>query len=640
MAQVPDQIDTQAPDQSDMQFERTVEKWFIDRGVPYFCTNYRGAHRFDVLAVFLFMMLVVEVAVSSLGLSAVGLMVVLTGVIYTVVLAPLSGPRAWLAPRGTGLRWIVPGLLLVGAVGVALSPAVGLPLSFLIDAAIVCIGLYAAFELADAKAWMGDEERLARQRARAVSITVIAVIGFALEGSVFHIPLNQAVLALVVVGLILHLARSIASCKPEAPEPFVQPPVGFSAMAPVMPLLVILLGTETALLPHIADSVVVQATAPLALTALLALASVAAFVYAHRLEPVVIPSTQRVVELSNQVPVKSIRPVKGIGGVGWVVPFLVTYPLIVLFFFLDLNTFGADLEGVDAALAALAINILFAGIAWLVVAFGIDAFAQLVRKQATTIVKSIVVALANGLPFLIVFIVFFALTAETWEVAAEASMGSYLGLVAVLIGFTLLFVVAAAAMELGRESGFKSWESVRTAALRGNSSDGTSPPSSPFAERLEQMTGIEPDPDEGVALGRRGRLNALSVLTAYQLIVFIPVTIAAALLFWGLGRLAVPPEVAAQWIGGDNVSATEAALITDRPGLTEDPWLRVGLLLGAFSSLYLAVNVQTEEDQRKRFFNATERGVKQLLAVKVVYDRYPAEKDDIEDVPAGAQLQR
>jgi hypothetical protein len=59
------------------------------------------------------------------------------------------------------------------------------------------------------------------------------------------------------------------------------------------------------------------------------------------------------------------------------------------------------------------------------------------------------------------------------------------------------------------------------------------------------------------------------------------------------------------------------------------------MLLGAFSSLYLAVTVQSSEAQRKQFFDATERGVKQLLAVKVVYDRFLRKQGGIQGVADG-----
>jgi hypothetical protein len=47
----------------------------------------------------------------------------------------------------------------------------------------------------------------------------------------------------------------------------------------------------------------------------------------------------------------------------------------------------------------------------------------------------------------------------------------------------------------------------------------------------------------------------------------------------------------------------------------------VALILGVFSTLYLAVHVQSSPEQREDFFGATERGVRQLLSVKLIYDR-------------------
>ncbi len=613
------------------------EEWFAKRGVPYFCPEYQGRTRFDSVAVFLFAMLALEVGVAWLDLSAIGLIIALATVLYVVLLVPLAGVRSGgERPRALRHQWI-PGVLLLGAIGVIVSIAGDLPIGRWVDAAIVFIGLYAAFELADCNVWTGTEAERRRRRAEVVGLTFLGVVVFALEGSVFEGPVDQALLALVVVVAILRLARSLA---PPSREPQPLPrgePAIVAAMVPVVPLLVILLGAETAVLPHVGESTLIQTTAPLLLTALLALASVLAFVRANRPEaaPVAVPNADHVRKLGRRMPVNSVWIA------AWVLPFLVTYPLLVFFFF-ELDTFGTRLDGLDAALVALGINVLFVGVAWVMVAFGIDAFARAVREQAKSIVESIVMALANGLPLLVVFTVFFALTAETWEVAAEATMGAYLGLLGALFAFTLVFVVATAAIELRRESRFEGWNEVRSAAVREDEVHRTTPPPDDFDAGLATVVKRRAGGENETCLDLKGRswLNAMSVLTAYQLIVFFPVTIAAAILFWGLGKLAVPADVAAEWIGGDNVTAAEARDITTDRAWTEEPWLRVGVLLGAFSSLYLAVTVQANEAQRKQFFDATERGVKQLLAVKLVYDRHRAPVPRGSAVVAGPHCRR
>lgn len=121
-------------------------------------------------------------------------------------------------------------------------------------------------------------------------------------------------------------------------------------------------------------------------------------------------------------------------------------------------------------------------------------------------------------------------------------------------------------------------------------------------------------------LRRLGRINALSVLGAYQAMVFLPVTVAATLLFFGLGEVAVSTETAAEWIYGDGATKKDEAKLEALP-FKEQPGPRVALFLGLFSTLYLAVHVQSNREQREQFFDATERGVRQLLAVKLIYDR-------------------
>jgi hypothetical protein len=609
------------------------EAWFAKRGVPYFCPEYQGRTRFDSVAVFLFAMLALEVGVASLDLSALGLIVGLTTVLYVVLILTLVGGER---PRRLRHQWI-PVALLLGAIGMIVSYAVDLPISRWVDALIVFIGLYAAFELADCNVWTGTDAERRRRRAGVVAITLVAVVGFALEGSVFEGPVDQALLALVVVVAILRLARSLARPVRSAdPVPRREPAI-VAAMVPVVPLLVVLLGAETAVLPHIGASTLIQTTAPLALTALLALAAVLAFIRANRpdVAPVAVPNADHVRELGRHLPVDSVWIA------AWVLPFLVTYPVLVYFFF-ELDTFGARLDGLDAALVALGINVLFLGVAWVVVAFGIDAFARTVGEQVKSIVESIVMALANGLPLLVVFTVFFALTAETWEVAAEATMGYYLALLGALFAFTLVFIVASAAIELRRESRFDGWDQVRRAAVREDEIHRTTPPPDDFDAGLATVVERHAGHENETCLALKGRswLNAMGVLTAYQLIVFFPVTVAAALLFWGLGKLAVPADVAAEWIGGDDVTAAQVRDITTDRALTEEPWLRVGVLLGAFSSLYLAVTVQANDAQRKQFFDATERGVKQLLAVKLVYDSHRAPVPHSSAVVAGPHCRR
>jgi hypothetical protein len=117
------------------------------------------------------------------------------------------------------------------------------------------------------------------------------------------------------------------------------------------------------------------------------------------------------------------------------------------------------------------------------------------------------------------------------------------------------------------------------------------------------------------------RVNALLVIAAYQALVLVPVGISALLLFWAVGRLAVSPDVAAEWVYGDNAGERETRLV-DNLSFLGEPWTRVPLVLAAFSVLYLTVTLLTNKEQRTYFFSAASKALQQRLAVRVAYHRH------------------
>jgi hypothetical protein len=123
------------------------------------------------------------------------------------------------------------------------------------------------------------------------------------------------------------------------------------------------------------------------------------------------------------------------------------------------------------------------------------------------------------------------------------------------------------------------------------------------------------------ALEPRMQVNALLVMAAYQALVLVPVGLGALLLFWGVGRLAVTTSMAAQWIYGDNAGKPEEILV-DKLSFLGEPWTRVPVVLAAFSVLYLAVTLLTNQEQRTYFFSAASEALRQRLAVRVAYRLY------------------
>lgn len=594
----------QVPD-TEKSFQESVDSWFVERGVPYFRPEYTGRSRFRHAAIFLIAMLAVEVTLApTLAPSALWLIGAMVVVVYAVLLFPVVR-RIW---DGIGGTWLLAGVALgtVIAGEAEIAPWA--------NAAILFAGLYAALALSNCQLWATDELQRGHRR-ELVLLTVVSVVVFAFEGSIFRMPVDQRLPALFVVGAIFLFARSMTSSTNQEAEWTAARDPGAAALVPSMPLLVAVLGVETAVWPDVGSDASLQAIPPLVATAIAVSISAVAFVRANRsLEPSLALRTdklrQRVVDW--QPPRRDTKL-----AVLLAVFFLFSYPLLVAFVY-EVDVLGGSPSKLASALVVLAVNVLFLGVVVLMVAFGIDTFMDWVRRQMNAIIDGIAMALAHGVPLLLVFTVFFALTAETWEVAAEASIGKYLGLLGALAGLILAFALASSVLQLRRDATFDDWDAVKNAALRrGEDSEASLPPEEPFSKELALMRTTSDFP---LNLRRLGRINALSVLGAYQAMVFLPVTVVATLLFFGLGEVAVSNETAAEWIYGDDATKKDEAKLEGLP-FKEQPGPRVALFLGLFSTLYLAVHVQSNGEQRKQFFDATERGVRQLLAVKLIYDR-------------------
>jgi hypothetical protein len=217
----------------------------------------------------------------------------------------------------------------------------------------------------------------------------------------------------------------------------------------------------------------------------------------------------------------------------------------------------------------------------------------------------IVQGVAGGLPMLLVFAAFFALTAETWEIVVETDTTKFLSLVGLLVVLTLgvLFLLANQQLhhaqrqltapesldpqdQPGNGYPLEPWQRIRQQALRkGPSRD---EPTMAAVKALFDATPTPPKDEElSPALERRMRVNARLVIAVYQALVLVPVGLGALLLFWGIGRLAVSTSVAAEWIYGDNAGAPEEVLI-DKLSFLGEPWTRVPVVLAAFSVLYLS----------------------------------------------------
>jgi hypothetical protein len=607
----------------DRQLREPIERWFRHYGVPHFAHRYSGASRAPDLLLLLCAVFAFELGAAPWLEPTASELIVAQVSLIGVTLAVLPLLRALFdldpSPPIRWWSWVIRALVLVLAALLleqsTLPPAYSNPW---VNFAVLFVAFAACTVLFSRSLWAHGEQSLLRFRKRLVALLVGGVVLFGLEGSAFAsfdeplsefaftidpslYPVPQGVPALALVGLLLILARRLAneSRRHELVDPLPDRTVAFFVSS--VPLLLLVLAGETAVLPHVADPGLAQAMIPLSvMLALLVVAMLGVRLDGPATAIDAFATRTRLIVLMAFL-------------------FVFAYPAIV-WKFLEVDTFGTVLSGFDAFLLTAGLNLAALAIAWLVVAGGLDRIGLWAAGAAWTNKRSVAEGMVRGLPLLAVFTAFLVMQAELWEVVVEASTEGYWLLVGLIVVLTIGFTLVASARQLVALCTFDDWKDVKDAALTSRRASAADPdPGRLFARRLKKLVAVL-DPPELPDSELKGlkRLNALALITVYQTLVFAPVTIASALLCYALGRLVVPASVAGEWVYGDNASESKGATLSALP-FFEQPWTRVAIVLGVFSALYLATQVLSNGDQRKDFFEATDRAIRQRLAVRIAY---------------------
>lgn len=599
-----------------------IEDWFITQGVPHFAANYSSRSRQPLLVYILFTVLAFQVGVAPwLELGAPQLLVApLILFLLSLWIVPAIPSVLGLNTGANARWWSLPGRLIALGIAAYLLARSDLPPVWSdpwIDFAVVFGVLASSALLFQQQVWTADGRPAKNQRRGILATVIVAIVLFALEGSVFNPfwlvmhdaglgPMPQALPALVVVLLILlmslRLTRSTEGSEGVDPA---DPMAG--VLITMVPLLVLVLGAETAVLPHAAPDGAVQAV-PLLL--LLVVGAVSGLIWWQE------SRQRRWARLQGPTQKARAALASRVVGSVWVILFLLSYPVLAGLYF-EINAFGETLRGFDAFALAFAINALYLGIAWFVVSFGLDHVGAWTYRTIFDDLRGIAVGLVRGLPLLLVFAAFLVLQAELWQVVVEIDTLAYVVLLSLPTVFALSLMAITSIERVNRQARFSHWRDVLSAALHTNGRVGAE------SERQvhDWLRLVDRNPEDRAPkpeLSWRERANVSIVLIAYQSLILGPVAIAAAALFWGFGKLAVTPEVAADWVYGDK---SPPSLGDDLANLQflDEPWTRVAGLLAVISLLYLAVTVLASSEQRQQFFDAAERGIGKRLAVRVVY---------------------
>jgi hypothetical protein len=610
--------------------QQAVEHWFLDNGVPHFIRGFsaRRGGRVPVLLLLLFVVLAFEASVEPWLTPDAPLLLVAPAVVIALTwcAAPVCAPWLGIEWRPRPRPWSI---AVRTAVTISVLWWVGLhfvPFDAFVEFVICLLALWSSALTFRSSLWDPPAGQPRDRRASVlVALLVVAVVVFALEGSVipsFQQPLDDAVgslgpglgplpqglPALPVVVAVFALAiqvsradRGLAAYAPTSPE--------VSAFVPVVPLLALVLGGETTVLPEAMGDGWAQGALPVSLLIGLALLS--------RARPQRAPFKATVLPSLDAARIKgTITNPSPVALTIWVGLLVCLYPALVTWL-ASVRMGGHTLSGVSAFAFTATINVAYLGIVWLITSFGLDHVASWAGSEALANIRSVVIGIARGLPLLLIVTAFSVLSADVWQAVAAMSVDAYVALLALILALTGTAMLLNARRELDDDREFSSWDDVRKHLMRPGAKREASDP----CQRVLQE--LDASPPRGTPttppLRKRQSFNALAVLTVYQAFIFVPLFVAAGALFWLIGRLAVSVSVAGSWIYGDGSPQTLAHQLAERSFFAQ-PWTRVGLLLGTFSLLYVATQVLSSEEQRKDFFRGADQAVRQRFALLVAYN--------------------
>jgi hypothetical protein len=210
----------------------------------------------------------------------------------------------------------------------------------------------------------------------------------------------------------------------------------------------------------------------------------------------------------------------------------------------------------------------------------------------------------RALPLLLLFVTFLFINAEVWQLAAQLD-GPLLWLTVLLFALiAVVFLLVRLPEEVDRVDDFIDADLVRR-ATRGT------PIEEPVTALLDEPGSDVPWREYGDVPGYE-RWNLILVLLVTQIAQVLLLAVAVLVFFLVFGGLVMASEVQGSWTGErvhhlpwlDNLSVE---------------LLQVSVFLAAFSGLYFAVAVMTEETYREQFFRDVLAELERAVGVRAGY---------------------
>ena len=220
-------------------------------------------------------------------------------------------------------------------------------------------------------------------------------------------------------------------------------------------------------------------------------------------------------------------------------------------------------QWLSALLTALG-NLVVLGLIFAVLGLGLFSIVGWAARRLLGQLAASFLLLARAVPLLLIFAVVLFLTAEVWQAFGDVQIGSLLALFVLLAALGSSFLIGRLPSEV---------------------------------RRLEEQADTG---SEGPALERRQRINVGLVLFVSQALQVLFVCALMGAFFVVLGLLIVDQNLMEAWIGSGGDVLIRLGLI-DHEALLTTELLRVSGAISAFTGLYFAIAMLTDDVYRREF---------------------------------------
>jgi hypothetical protein len=235
-----------------------------------------------------------------------------------------------------------------------------------------------------------------------------------------------------------------------------------------------------------------------------------------------------------------------------------------------------------SALATAVGNLVLLALVYGVIGFGLTSILRWTLGRLLGQLRASLELFARAIPLLMIFSVVLFLTVEMWEVFSDLPTASFVGLALLFIVLGTSFLVARIPREV---------------------------------RAIERDAGAEAPP-----LDSSERANVGLVMFVSQALQVLSVSVAIGAFFAAVGVLVIDEQQTAAWIGGTPDVLLEFTLF-DHTAVLTSQLLRVAAAIAAFTGLYFAISMLTDDVYRREFLEELTSEMRQSFRDRAEYLR-------------------